>query len=118
LGSARVATDGPTLTAPDGFDVQVFASGLGAVRFMTVDPAGTLLASIPDQGTVVAFPDRDGDGRADRIETVAAGLDRPHGVAFRAGRLYVGETGRVLRFRYDPVTRRASDPAVVVPDLP
>ncbi len=117
-GAAPAARDAPTLTVPDGFDVQVFASGLGAVRFMTVDPAGTLLASISERGTVVGLPDRDADGRADGVETVAAALDRPHGLAFRAGRLHVAETGRVLRFRYDPMSLRATDPVVVVPDLP
>jgi glucose/arabinose dehydrogenase len=30
----------------------------------------------------------------------------------------VAETGRVLRFRYDPAALRATEPAVVVPDLP
>ncbi len=118
LGAAPATTDAPALSVPDGFHVQVFASGLGAVRFMAIDPAGTLLASITDRGTVVALPDRDGDGRADGIDTVAAALDRPHGLAFRAARLYVGETGRVVRFRYDPIALKATEPAVVVPDLP
>jgi glucose/arabinose dehydrogenase len=118
LGGAARAADLQTLTVPDGFAVGVFASGLGAVRFMTVDPGGALLASVPDRGVIIALPDRDGDGRADGVETVVAGLDRPHGLAIRAGRLYVGETGRVVRLRYDTAAMRASQPEVVVPDLP
>ncbi len=85
---------------------------------MTLDPAGTLLASLPGEGRVVALPDRDADGRADRVVTVARGLHLPHGLAFRQGQLYVAETGRILRFRYDPATLTARDPVAVVSDLP
>src|SRR5437773_2576578 len=46
------------------------------------------------------------------------GLDVTHGLAFKDGLLYVAETGRVKRFRYDPATLKASDAAVVVPTLP
>ena len=103
---------------PPGFRIEVFAGGLGSPRFMAVDPAGTLLVSIPGQGRVVALPDRDGDGRADALITVAESLDRPHGLAFRDGALHVAETGRVLRFRYDPAALKAAEPVVVVPNLP
>ena len=107
-----------SLTLPHGFRIEEFASGFGSTRFMTVDPAGTLLVSTPDQGRVVALPDRNRDGRADAAVMVADGLELPHGLAFRGGELYIAETGRVRRFRYDPATLRASDPAVVVPKLP
>jgi glucose/arabinose dehydrogenase len=107
------------ITMPPGFTIEVFAHGLGPARFMALDPAGTLLASIASRaGRIVALPDRDGDGKADGTITVVEGLERPHGLAFRDGQLYVAETGRVLRFRYDPATSRASDPVVVVPSLP
>src|SRR5439155_1223988 len=98
--------------------IEEFASGFGSTRFMTVDPAGTLLVSTPDQSRVVALPDRNHNGRADAAVMVADGLELPHGLAFRGGDLYIAETGRVKRFRYDPATLRASDPAVVVPNLP
>jgi glucose/arabinose dehydrogenase len=109
---------GPPITLPPGFRLDVFASGVGGARFMTLDPRGTILLSLPRQGRVVALPDRDGDGQADAVITVADGLDRPHGLAFREGRLYVAETGRVLRFRYEPAALKATAPAAVVPDLP
>lgn len=112
------AADAPPLRLPAGFHLGVFAEGLGSPRLMALDPAGTILVSIPAQGRVVALPDRDGDGRADAIVTVAERLDRPHGLAFRNGKLHVAETGRVLRFDYDGAARRASNPMVLVPDLP
>jgi len=117
LGAAPVAPD-PALMVPAGFRVRVFASGLGAPRALTVDPAGTLLVSVPAQGRVVALPNRQGRGRADEVVTVLAGLDRPHGLAFRHGHLYVAESGRIVRFRYDAGTGTAREPAVIVPDLP
>jgi glucose/arabinose dehydrogenase len=112
------AADEPKIAVPSGFHVGVFASGLIGARFMAVDPAGTLLLSIPREGRVVALPDRGGSGRAEPPITVAAGLDRPHGLAFHQGALYVAETGRVLRFHYDPQTKKATEPSVIVANLP
>ena len=118
VGGRAGATGEPRLTLPPGFRIEEFASGVGSTRFMALDPAGTLLVSTPNRGRVVALPDRNRDGRADAVVTVADGLDLPHGLAFKDGQLYVAETGRVRRFRYDPPTLTASDPVVVVPNLP
>lgn len=112
------AADKPKITVPSGFHVGIFASGLSGARFMAVDPAGTLLLSIPREGRVVALPDRNGSGHADEAIILITGLDRPHGLAFHQGALYVAETGRVLRFHYDPHTKKASQPTVIVPNLP
>lgn len=108
-----------TLRVPPGFRVQVFAHDLGFPRMLAVDPEGTLLVSVPRQGRVLALPDDDGDGRADAVRVVVGGMELPHGLAFLDGRLYVAETGRIVRFAYDPHARRTVGPAeVVVPDLP
>jgi glucose/arabinose dehydrogenase len=105
------------LAVPPGFAVSVFAEGLPGARFMALGPAGDVYLTIPRSGRVVALPDRDRDGRADRAVTVADGLDRPHGIAFHGGALWVAETGRVVEF---PGYRggRAGRPVVVVGDLP
>jgi len=118
LAAAAAADEPARITLPPGFRIDLYAKGFGATRFMTLDPAGTLLVSTPREGRVVALPETDGDGRADHVVTVVAGLDLPHGLAFKDGWLYVAETGSVRRFRYDPATRRTSDPAVVVPSIP
>ena len=75
---------------------------------MAVDPAGTLLVSEPSAGRVLALADKNGDGKADSVQTVVTGLDQPHGLAFREGALYVAETSRVQRFAYDPATMKAT----------
>ena len=116
-GSGRAPDPPPPVDLPAGFTAEVFAAGLGPARSLAVDPAGALIVSIPSQGKIVALVDR-GAGQSVRTVTVADGLHLPHGLAFRHGDLYVAETGRILRFRYDGQTRAARDPAVVVADLP
>lgn len=112
------AQTGPRFTLPPGFAIDVFADGVGSIRLMAFDPAGTILVSEPSRGRVLTLPDKNGDARADAALTVVDGLDSPHGLAFKDGALYVAETGRVLRFRYDPAAMKASDQTVVVPNLP
>jgi glucose/arabinose dehydrogenase len=88
---------------------------------MAFDSAGNLLVSIPSRGTVMALPDRDGDGTADNPVTVVSGLDFPHGLAFLCDggscRLYVAETSGVRVFDYDAATFSASERGKIL-DLP
>ena len=100
----------PRITLPPGFTISVFASGFDRARFMAVDPRGTLLLSDPGAGKVLALPDADRDGKADRVVEVLGGLSRPHGLAFQDGKLLVGDADRIVRFSYDPATMRASMP--------
>jgi hypothetical protein len=85
---------------------------------LALDSSGTLLVSIPSQGRIVALPAAPRPQRLRSPVTVAEGLRLPHGLAVRDGHLWVAETGRVLRFRYDVTTRRATEPVVIIPDLP
>ena len=98
------------LSLQQGFSLSIFAQGLADPRVMILDPADTLLVSVPSQGKVVALPDHDRDNRADRVVTVVAGLDRPHGMAFRCAPnclLYVAEKGQVNAYSYNPKTMKA-----------
>jgi glucose/arabinose dehydrogenase len=113
--SARQAVP---LVLPPGFRADVVAERLGPPRALALDPTGTLLASLPSEGRVVALVDPPGRPGAREVLTVATGLQQPHGLAVRDGHLYVAETGRVLRFRYDARARAASAPVVIVPRLP
>ena len=100
------------MTVPAGFRIQVFAEHLGGARGLALDPEGNVLVSVPSKGRLVAVP-----GDAAPV-IVLSDLDLPHGVAFRRGYLYVAETGRIVRYRYHPATRRALEPTVIVRDLP
>lgn len=85
------------LQLPPGFHAEVYAQGVPGVRFMALSPHGDLTVSRPSRGQILVFPDRNHDGRADRMSVFASDLDRPHGVAWRAGALYVAETAAVKR---------------------
>jgi glucose/arabinose dehydrogenase len=113
LPGLAAAASGPKLTVPPGFAIDVFADKVGSVRFMAIDPAGTLLVSEPSAGRVLALPDKNRNGKADSVQTVVTGLDQPHGLAFHDGALYIAETSRVQRFAYDPATMKATQPALL-----
>ena len=113
------SADISAIRLPPGFAIAIFAKNLGNARFMTLDPRGTLLVSIPRSGRVIALPDDNGDGQADSALPVVEGLELPHGLAFLDGQLYVAETGRIVRFDYDPARHRVlGAPTTVVADLP
>ena len=77
------------LTAPAGFTVSVFASDVTSGRLMAVAPDGVLFVARQAKGDVVALPDKDKDGKADKVEVVVANLTRPHSLAFNKGYLYI-----------------------------
>jgi len=84
------------LRAPAGTRINLFAAGLGKVRMLTMTPEGVLLASLPDRGEVVALPDANHDGVADRTLVFAGGLKSPHGLAVSGTRVWIAETSRLL----------------------
>jgi glucose/arabinose dehydrogenase len=85
------------LTLPAGFTVAYFARGLAGVRFMAVAPDGSVYASIPRNNEVVRLTDTNGDGVADKVVAAVTGLDRPHGIAFHNGWLYIANTASLVR---------------------
>lgn len=88
------------LTAPVGFKVSVFASGLAGARLMAVAPDGTIFVALQGKGEIVALTDKNKDGKADATEVVASGLTRPHSVAYQKGWLYIATNPAVLRVKY------------------
>jgi glucose/arabinose dehydrogenase len=115
-----VNTTGLPLTIPAGFKIETFASGLGPVRFMAFDPQGVLVATVTGDGKVIALPDLDGNGQADKTITLLEGLTSPHGLAFRSGFLYIAQTESLTKYEY-----RTTAPGVInagtgvpVTDLP
>lgn len=98
------------LSVPPGFRISVFADGLRGVRTLRMGPDGMLYAVLSQSGRIVRL-DPDGDGSA---EAVVQGLNRPYGLAFHDGWMYVGETNRIIRLRGPAY----AEPEVVVPSLP
>jgi len=87
------------LFIPAGFTVTVFAAGVSGARLLAQDAAGNLYVSRTQENRISVLPDTDADGDADMIRTFAEELDRPHGLAFREGWLYVAEEDRIERLR-------------------
>lgn len=103
------------LQLPAGYQLSVYAGGLPGARVMRFTPAGDLLLSRPRYGKVeLLFADADGDGRSDGSLTLLRGLRRPHGVLLLEGWLYVGETDRVRRWRFDHAARAVQGRGEVV----
>ena len=97
----RVAALDGKLTVPNGFKVAYFAQNLEGVRMMVVGPGGIVYASQPDENRIVRLPDRNNDGVADSVEVVVKGLNRPTGLAFHGGYLYVANVDGTVRVPID-----------------
>ena len=93
----------PVLRVPAGFAVQVWAEGLETPRWLALAPDGAVLLVESRENRIKRLRDTDGDGVADRVETIATrsnGLDLPLGVTFADGDLFVGNTSDVRRYPY------------------
>ena len=110
--------DGVRLSVPVGFEVNVFAEGLSGPRRMALAPNGDVFVAASRDGEIVLLRDTDGDGVAERRETFATALERPFGLAFHGGFLYVGNNDAVVRFPYAPGQLRARGLPEHVVDLP
>jgi len=102
------------LVVPDGYMSAVFAEGLATPRFMAVSPDGTLLVAERGADRILAFPDADLDGGADRIVEVGKGYEGAHSLAFEAdgSMLVAGET-TLYRVRLGPDLRERSRSVVL-----
>jgi glucose/arabinose dehydrogenase len=100
------------ITVPEGFSISLYASGIPNARMLRFAPNGDLLVSSPRSGRVVLLErDANGDGRADAVRPLLENLDRPHGLDFREGWLYVAEGTSVGRVRYD-AARSSTQPTL------
>jgi glucose/arabinose dehydrogenase len=110
--------------APEGFKVTEFATGLIEPRVIVRAPNGDLFVSESGANRVRVLRDADGDGQPELSEVFTTGLDRPFGIAFyppgpEPTYVYVGNTGSVVRFRYENGdTRARSQAEMIVADIP
>ncbi len=117
LGATACAQT-PSFSVPSGFQVNLYAEGFQQPRFMAVAPNGDVFVSDQAAGTVVIIPDRNRDGKADSKAVYASGLNRPHGLAFQGGYLYVANTDGVVRFPYKSGDQKASAQPQKIVNLP
>jgi glucose/arabinose dehydrogenase len=107
------------LALPPGFTISVYAEGVRAARGMALGARGTLFVGSMTAGQVYAVLDKNKDGKADEVKVIASGLQRPSGVAFRNGSLYVAASTKIVRLDAIEDTLDAPPaPVTVVDGLP
>jgi glucose/arabinose dehydrogenase len=88
---------GVRLDVPEGFHAEVYAEGFAVPRFMALGPNSEVLlsdsADAPN-GTIYILQ---GGAKKKLLE----GLNKPYGLAFWNGYLYVGEPDSIKRYKYD-----------------
>lgn len=114
--SAKVVAAPPDakLSVPAGFQVSLFAKGLGHPRLLRIAPNGDVFIAASDEGKILVVR---GAERGGAPSTFASGLDDPFGIAFvPAGPspqwVYVAEANVVRRYPYasgDVVARGKSE---------
>jgi glucose/arabinose dehydrogenase len=116
-GTAAAAPPVDRIRLPAGFKADLYAEVENA-RSMTLGDNGTVFVGTRTD-TVYALVDSNHDGKADKVITLAQGLNAPNGVAFREGALYVAEINRILRFdNIEANLAKPPAPVVVFDKLP
>ena len=82
------------LKVPKGFKVEVYTSGIANARSMRMGDKGTLFVSNRLLDKVWAVVDKNGK-RENKV--IASGLDRPNGLVFHKGTLYIAEGTKISK---------------------
>lgn len=108
-----------TLVPAEGFTVELYADNIDNARVPRFDEKGRLLVSSPGAGAVyIIEPDTNNPGKALSKEILIDNLDRPHGLDFYEGYLYIAEVTQIIRMKYDHETGEIGEPEVVVEGIP
>lgn len=102
--------EGAPFRVPAGFQVEPYASGFKKPRFLLELPGGAVLVSdaVPDGAVYVV--EKGGKHRA-----LISGLERPFGMAFHEGWLYVSEAQSIKRYKLDLKALSAGAGEEVIP---
>jgi len=82
------------LKLPKGFKVEVYASGIPNARSLRLGDKGTVFVSNRVLDKVYAVIDKNGKRET---KVIASGLDRPNGLAFHNGTLYIAEGTKISK---------------------
>lgn len=94
------------LIVPAGMKVQLFRDNLNSPTALVFGEQGELYVGVNNGlyptkpvGEIYRLRDQDGDGWAEELTVFAQELDRPVGLAFRQGALYLSQRGSVVRMQ-------------------
>jgi glucose/arabinose dehydrogenase len=104
------------LKVPRGFRIELFASGIPSARTLRVGDKGTVFVGSRLSDKVYAVVSR---GSRNEVRVVAAGLNRPSGLAFKDGTLYIAELSQISKLeRIEDNLDNPRKPVVIYDDLP
>jgi glucose/arabinose dehydrogenase len=108
---------------PPGFKVELYASGLNEPRLIRTAPNGDFFVAESRSGEIRVFRGITAEGKPERAEVFATGLNRPFGINFFPPGpdpqwLYVGNTDSVVRFSYKNGDLKAQGPPEHIADVP
>ena len=110
------------LQLPSDIQINFFAKEVLRARHMAFDDQGILFLSQAKEGKVVALPDQDKNGEADRTVVILRNRRNPHGLAFTklvdGYYLYIAEETRVIRLKRLEKPFRFGKPETIIDNIP
>jgi glucose/arabinose dehydrogenase len=109
-----------TLKVPAGFQVNVYADGLEAPRWLALTPSGDVLVTETRANRIRLLRDTNGDGVADVSKSFATaqnGVDIPFGMTFAGNSFFLGNTGAVVKFPYTKGQQQLTGTGQKIADL-
>src|ERR1700754_4281692 len=104
------------LKLPPGFNIEVYAAGMANARSMAEGDKGTVFVGSRLVGNVYAIANKDGKRS---VKTLASGLYRPNGVAFKNGTLYIAELSKVSKIdKVEDNLDSSPKPTMIYDNLP
>jgi glucose/arabinose dehydrogenase/mono/diheme cytochrome c family protein len=109
--------------APEGFTVQLYATGLDNPRLIRTAPNGDIFLAESSSGKIKIFRGITADGKPRETSIFVEGLNRPYGIAFyppgnNPQSIYIGDTDAVVRIPYKNGDLKASAAPQHIADLP
>jgi len=106
------------LTLPPGYKIEIFADHLPGARTLALSDAGVIFVGTKDENVYALIPPKNPQEKM-RTITLLSGLNRPNGVAYYKGDLYVAEIHRILKYKdIDKHLDNPPKPVIVNEDLP
>jgi glucose/arabinose dehydrogenase len=104
------------LKVPPGFNIEVYAAGMANARSLAQGDKGTIFVGTRLVGNVYAIANKDGKRS---VRTLASGLYRPNGVAFKNGTLYIAELSKVSKIdKVEDNLDASPKPTMIYDNLP
>jgi glucose/arabinose dehydrogenase len=104
------------LKLPTGFKVETYAFGIMDARSLRLGDKGTVFVSNRNRDKVYAVVNQGGKREA---KVIASGLDRPNGLAFKDGTLYIAEGTKISKLeKIEDNIANPPKPVVIYSDFP